>query len=137
MDCNLTLMLLVAPPVKLRNASLSSVSEFFVLADSAITYKVTYKVIIWNCLNRLKSPWLNTIKDFLLIFKPIKAPIKKGQPLTPFLFVVHSFPSRSKSIIEAQSRKLGTLPWTCIINKENTITPMTRWHFELFELLVR
>ena len=34
MDCNLTLMLLVAPPVKLRNASLSSVSEFFVLVTT-------------------------------------------------------------------------------------------------------
>lgn len=29
------LQFLVAPPAKLRNASLSSVSEFFVLADSA------------------------------------------------------------------------------------------------------
>ena len=29
------LRFLVAPPAKLRNASLSSVSEFFVLADSA------------------------------------------------------------------------------------------------------
>lgn len=31
MDCDLTLMLLVAPLTKLRNASLSSVSEFCVL----------------------------------------------------------------------------------------------------------
>ena len=43
-----------------------------------VTYKVTYKAIIWSCLNRLKSSWLNTIKNFLLIFKLIKAPIKKA-----------------------------------------------------------
>lgn len=32
---NSIIRFLVAPPAKLRNASLSSISEFFVLADSA------------------------------------------------------------------------------------------------------
>jgi len=34
-NLNSTIQFLVAPPAKLRNASLSSVSEFFVLADCA------------------------------------------------------------------------------------------------------
>lgn len=62
MDCGLTLILLVAPPAKLRNASLSSISEFFVL------------VTIPN--NHYESHYLNELK------KGIKGRISMNTQLT-------------------------------------------------------
>ena len=104
---------------------------FLFTVNREVTYKVTYELCDWMLINALKLLWLNAIKRMLLILNPIKGWIKSAS-----LIVVTTFPSASCIIMIQNHQAFPPIPFSPFsIILWFPKHQMTRWHFDIIELL--